>query len=1103
MAPWTDCSAVHLQARDKVPESTTNVILGCAIGFGVLALVVGLFFIYKAYMRRTERREDHTTPTPFRAKDPRSSTSSRERTPNRGRSQEARKRSEDTQRKYDSRAENNARYDPARNGKARPYIHQKPLRPNYPNGEREIPLQESGPGLRRSRQKETEYAPGHREYVDSAPKAKAAVGGLSRILRIMIEAFSHPDSEMTKSMLVQVNLAQVEDMPHRSGNRIHFHEGHREYRSLVQEITPDGTHDTPKHGFRPNPTSTMRSPRMTSAKGEVEEKVPERVQSSVNYLRDLFPPPVHPREATLTPPVAPMHPTSDASQLISALDAESFHGNSQRQSRAQSPARHSQTLREDDHSITCSMSNNEGYDIESEHRQHWESGHGLAEAESQRHGDGEGYHAHRAEEGSAVPDMMPYEDVSGDFPGLPVNTAREQPPNHTECANPRGLSRKTGGSKRCAEVEPNLFRHSGHIRHTQAPHGLQVRSLLQFKRPHPSNPQQSGFERPETPNSDVSSPAHEPPEFVSRPKDLSDDDEDNYAQQRSGHTPRKKGGYDSRIEQILYEHPDLQIVITDAGKSQESGGSYIVYTIRTGDLEVRRRYSEFHSLRSTLVNLHPTLIIPPIPEKHSMADYAAKPTKAKEDVAIIDLRKRMLTMFLNRCRKMREVREDGVWWRFLDPNASWNEVLHSHPVASIPKSIMKAPPLDPSNPTPAHQWLPVPSTSAKLRSVSRTSSTGTPASPPQQAIMPSAAAHTIPGPQLFGRFPPSSQNLSEQELDPYFNNFESNTRDLELLLQGNIEKVNRRTLTHLSALSTDMAELGARYNGFSLSEQSATVAAAIERIGQAVDSSYIATEELSSSLGANFAEPMRESAQFAGVVRSVLRFRIMKRIQEEMTKDELYNKRNLLESLERSEMEAKRIEHYLSGSSTPGSAPKRSTSSASARSARSETAPTAKREGSNEDADSVDSDFPPTHANGPGSAPTSSQGPPPEEDPSSPMNNHKKSPSGGFVANKIFGRISHAIHGVVDVDPERTRRDTIGKTKESLVQLEQALEISQKDVKDTSAGVLKDLKRFQVEKEDDLKRYMIAYARCHIHWAQRNVETWREAKEETDKIDVR
>ena len=164
---------------------------------------------------------------------------------------------------------------------------------------------------------------------------------------------------------------------------------------------------------------------------------------------------------------------------------------------------------------------------------------------------------------------------------------------------------------------------------------------------------------------------------------MSDDDED-YAQQRG---PRKKGGYDSRIEQILYENEDLQILITDAGKSHESGASYIAYTIRTGvgcrlegiskvsddmqDLEVRRRYSEFASLRTTLVNLHPTLIIPPIPEKHSMADYAAKPTKAKEDTSIIDLRKRMLAVFLNRCRKMQEVREDGVWWRFLDPNASW------------------------------------------------------------------------------------------------------------------------------------------------------------------------------------------------------------------------------------------------------------------------------------------------------------------------------------------------------------------------------------------------------------------------------------------------
>ncbi len=290
--------------------------------------------------------------------------------------------------------------------------------------------------------------------------------------------------------------------------------------------------------------------------------------------------------------------------------------------------------------------------------------------------------------------------------------------------------------------------------------------------------------------------------------------------------------------------------------------------------------------------------------------------------------------------------------------------------------------------------------------------------------MASSAAHTIPGPQVFGRFPPSSQHLSEQDLDPYFNNFEASTRELELLLQGNIEKVNRRTLTHLSSLSTDMAELGARYNGFSLSEHSQTLATAIEKIGQAVDSSYIATEELSSTLGANFAEPMRESAQFAGVVRGVLRFRIMKRIQEEMTKDELITKRQLLEGLERSELEANRIEQYLSsGGQQSGPPPKRAISDASTRSIRSE-AGTGRAEG--EDRTSIDSDFPPTH----GDVPSAQHG---EQDPSTPSRSRSKSGSSGFVANKIFGRLSHTFQGIVDADPERTRRDQIGKTKDSLV----------------------------------------------------------------------
>jgi len=284
--------------------------------------------------------------------------------------------------------------------------------------------------------------------------------------------------------------------------------------------------------------------------------------------------------------------------------------------------------------------------------------------------------------------------------------------------------------------------------------------------------------------------------------------------------------------------------------------------------------------------------------------------------------------------------------------------------------------------------------------------------------------------------------------------------------------VNQRTLQHLAKLSADLAELGARYNGFSLSEQSPSIAAAIERVGQAVDTTYLSTEDLSNSLGASFSEPMRESAQFAGVVRSVLRYRVLKRVQQEMTRDQLDQKRALLSTLERSEEESKRIDAYLSQSTA--NLPQQSTSSASARSSTKIHEPPTKP--LPEETQSIDSDFPPTHGGTPSSPPSATQGPPPpSETPTSPTSHHKKTQSGNFVTNKIFGSFRHAVNGFVDSDPERTRRDQMGKTKDSLTQLEQALEVSEKDVKDATQGVMRDLKRFQREKEEDLTRYMVCY----------------------------
>ena len=408
-----------------------------------------------------------------------------------------------------------------------------------------------------------------------------------------------------------------------------------------------------------------------------------------------------------------------------------------------------------------------------------------------------------------------------------------------------------------------------------------------------------------------------------------------------------------------------------------------------------------------------------------------------------------------------------------------SEVLSSPPISELPKNHLRAPPTDPSHPTPGHSFLPIPGASVKLRA----------------APVPLPEGRENP---YIHRFPPPDHDLTESQLDPYFYNYETATKDYESLLTGSIEKVNRRILKRLTELAADYSELGARYNAFSLSE-SGTLATAIERVGQAVDSSYIATEELARILSSSFAEPLRESAQFAGVVRNVLKYRVQKRLQEEMTKDHLTREKRNLEDLERSEIEAQRLEKILAG------------------------------ENERDDVESIDSaeEFPPTHmeaASKPSSGGGASNASPKRSQSTKATGSgsasgrtssgHRKSASAGDTAlsapptitsssptsastlassivggvgnglsSKIFGRLNYAIHGIVDVDPETTRRNNIGKTKEKISHLEQGLAAAEHDVKEASAGVLKDLKRFQREKEEDLKRMMVRFLNIFSVWA--------------------
>ncbi|KAJ2882900.1 Sorting nexin, cytoplasm-to-vacuole targeting pathway/endosomal sorting [Coemansia asiatica] len=324
--------------------------------------------------------------------------------------------------------------------------------------------------------------------------------------------------------------------------------------------------------------------------------------------------------------------------------------------------------------------------------------------------------------------------------------------------------------------------------------------------------------------------------------------------------------------------------INEAEKLSENGSSFIAYSIQFGDYEVKRRYSEFESLRVCLCRLYPTFIVPPIPEKHSLTQYAVLQKRAKEDQYIIERRKRMLEHFLNHLAEHPILSSEHVFHRFLENGVSWTEVLHSPIITGLPK-------------TPLHS--------------SPSKAPGSSIADGSSLQMPKIAATN----SFAGDVPVPSSALAP------IKNIESRWMDCELFtskfinqFSGIIEKHQARVYRKLGELSTDYAELGAALNGFSLLESPESLAAAVEKVGQAVDSSYIEINQLLSQMEAEVGEPIHEYTQYALIIKQVLRFRLLKNLQMDGVQDALIRQRGKLEGLLQADDEAKRLAQALESS---------------------------------------------------------------------------------------------------------------------------------------------------------------------------------------------
>ncbi|KAJ2855025.1 Sorting nexin, cytoplasm-to-vacuole targeting pathway/endosomal sorting [Coemansia erecta] len=335
-----------------------------------------------------------------------------------------------------------------------------------------------------------------------------------------------------------------------------------------------------------------------------------------------------------------------------------------------------------------------------------------------------------------------------------------------------------------------------------------------------------------------------------------------------------------------YQPPQTFYVvhITEAEKMSDSGSSFIAYTIVFGDYEVRRRYSEFESLRSCLCRLYPTFIVPPIPEKHSLAQYAVLQKRAKEDQYIIERRKRLLERFLNHIAENPILSSEHIFHRFMENGVSWTEVLHSPVIKNIPSS-------------PLH--------SSPSRAPGSSIADGT------NVQMPKIAATN----SFAGDVPVPSTLAPIKNIEPRWMDCELFTNKYANQFTGTIEKSERRIYRKLGELSNDYVELGAALNGFSLIDHPDGLAAAIERSGQAVDNSYIEISQLLRQMESELSEPIHEYSQYSLMLKQVLRFRLLKNLQVESVQEALLRQRDRLERLLQADDEAKRLAHALESSS--------------------------------------------------------------------------------------------------------------------------------------------------------------------------------------------
>lgn len=500
--------------------------------------------------------------------------------------------------------------------------------------------------------------------------------------------------------------------------------------------------------------------------------------------------------------------------------------------------------------------------------------------------------------------------------------------------------------------------------------------------------------------------------------------------------------YSKKIEDLLVTNPEAkntEVTILEASKSNENdhpatSRPYVIYTIKIADdIIVKRRYSEFEALRNLLVKLFPLTVIPPIPEKQSIASnfsLSGVPQTALKNLGsdssnksdhdssnYIEYRKRLLTSFIKRCLANDQLRKNFLLLTFLDPHTSFNEFIHIGAVGKL--NLTSAYKLSPLNPLDSlddelYSTLPLPADHSSLTGAFKT-------------------------------------DLNKEQMVEY-TKFESRFKEYETILSS-ISKYNRNIVSAMNDISADYTELGASFNALSLQEASLTI---VEQIGQVFDSSFFDMNLLKNLSNLKFVEKIFELRNFIKVVRNLIDYNKKKWLQSvEILR--LIDKCNaILESEEKIENQSKMIDDALSKSAILN--PNKSNG-----------APKADKP---EDEESLLLEISKLGLD------TSPQ----------PLSTNK------LFGYKIPGlkRVNKVILSVTDLNPEQTRKQTILKTKLKLLTLKKQYDLVTKDNQLITKTLNKEIKNFQNWFKSELNVLCVEFSKDVKQYLNKSQENWQE-----------